>query len=285
MVVIRRLFVWAAVLLSQAELVRAEDDEQPPAPPPEENDEDEEADPPPPPPVKEDASAPPVIDPPPAPPPPPVADESSDTSVLSTSTLTPKKSQAEIDELLHVAANNQMIDLVTDLLSQRANVNNQDTHGWTPLHCTLMHAAKRGHDPSPVIDLLMTNKADVNIVDTRGRPPLFFAAKTGRGHILDRYFKDVKDPNPGNLVLRHATEAGHGEVASRLLAMGADTDVGTFDIHLMRRLKGLVKSQKDAKLPEHMVRRLQEVPDEALPRAQQSLSGSSHSDTPKGDDL
>src|SRR5262249_48319968 len=67
-------------------------------------------------------------------------------------------------------------DLVQVLLSNRANVNATDHSGWTPLHKAAEVALGNRNDAIKIMEILLANKADVQAKDHNGLTPLHWAA-------------------------------------------------------------------------------------------------------------
>jgi ankyrin repeat protein len=65
------------------------------------------------------------------------------------------------------------------LLANKADVNVKDSKGWTPLH----GAAEKGF--RDMVELLLANKADVNAKTNKGSVPLRFAALYGRKDVAE----------------------------------------------------------------------------------------------------
>ena len=67
-------------------------------------------------------------------------------------------------------------DMVTMLLSNKANANAIDQHGWAPLHKAADIAVSNRKDAVEIVKLLLANKADVQAKDKNGLTPLHWAA-------------------------------------------------------------------------------------------------------------
>lgn len=140
------------------------------------------------------------------------------------------------------------------LLAYNADVNAQDIHGWTPLHCVAMgnprqiemakllltHEAnvnardKNGLTPldmasvtghADIAALLLASKADVNARDKNGQTPLHYAESSDVAKLLltNKAQIDARD-NKGMTPLHHAAILGWEDVAKVLLANGADVN-------------------------------------------------------------
>ncbi|XP_019859001.1 PREDICTED: tankyrase-1-like [Amphimedon queenslandica] len=100
-----------------------------------------------------------------------------------------------LNKKLGKAAEEGDINSVQSLLSQGANVNNQDN--WnesTPLH----YAASRGHNE--VVSVLLSNGADPNIEDRDEDTPLHDAAFRGHNEVASVLLSNGADPNTKNKV-------------------------------------------------------------------------------------
>ena len=70
---------------------------------------------------------------------------------------------------LHIAANNNCIDVINVLISYGANVNSLNIDEQTPLHL----ASKKGYEES--IKILLSNEANPNLIDLDGISPIGYA--------------------------------------------------------------------------------------------------------------
>ena len=109
-----------------------------------------------------------------------------------------------------------------ELLSKRANTENADIYGWTPLYI----AANRGH--IDICKLLLQAGASVNHVDKNGMTSLSEAARRGYQKICELLLEagaevnhaDINDFTP----LSEAARRGHDKVCELLLQAGAEVD-------------------------------------------------------------
>jgi ankyrin repeat protein len=184
------------------------------------------------------------------------------------------------DTPLHWAAMYGHKDLVALLLANRADVNDKDNDGWTSLHCAVTGAllckqhlpgfsrnsgldSAAGNDlpsraarqvrwengsPKGVAELLLANKAEVNVRDSRGQSPLHHAViiddKDMVGLLLfnkaDVNAKAIYDLTPLHLAAGH----GHKAVAESLLANKAEVNAKLADGSTPLRL-AVAKGHKD----------------------------------------
>ncbi|XP_046557454.1 ankyrin repeat domain-containing protein 17-like, partial [Haliotis rubra] len=122
------------------------------------------------------------------------------------------------DSLLHLACRGGNTAIVQHLLSP-SNINSRGRHGWTPL----MKAAVNGHQS--VFDLLVSNQADLTLVDTYGDSLLYLACQGGNTAIVQHLL------SPSNInsrwthgwtPLMKAAVSGHQSVFDLLVSNQAD---------------------------------------------------------------
>ncbi len=70
-------------------------------------------------------------------------------------------------------------EIVEILISNRADVSVQDNSGYTPLHCAVI----RGR--ISIVEILLSNKAPVNAVTNDGRTPLFLSVLEGSKEMVE----------------------------------------------------------------------------------------------------
>lgn len=88
------------------------------------------------------------------------------------------------EEALIQAAQEGNINIVTQLLKQRINVNFNNKNYGTALHC----ACEYGHED--IATLLLSNGADINITDANlGMSPLHIASRNGQSDIIEVFLK------------------------------------------------------------------------------------------------
>jgi ankyrin repeat protein len=125
-------------------------------------------------------------------------------------------------------------DVVELLLTNKADVNAKEFVGGTPLMC----AASTGH--SDVVELLLANKANIDERDNIGLTALHYANSADVSEMLltNNAEVDAKDKF-GNSPLHYAARFGRKDVAEELLANKADVNstnnIGDTPLHDMAR--------------------------------------------------
>ncbi|XP_048250451.1 ankyrin repeat domain-containing protein 50-like isoform X2 [Haliotis rufescens] len=126
------------------------------------------------------------------------------------------------NNILHVACLGGHVDIVKYVLSQKvADINSRGKYGRTPV----MVAAEKGH--SQVFDLLVTQGADVSLVDDKGNNILFVACLGGHvdivKYVLSQKVADINSRGKyGRTPVMVAAEKGHSQVFDLLVTQGAD---------------------------------------------------------------
>ena len=123
--------------------------------------------------------------------------------------------------LLHLAAYIGWSWMAGKLIGNRGSesVNKIDSLGMRPLHW----AAKWGR--IDVVEILLTNGADVTAKDHEGEPAITYAAEGGHitlVQLLIRYMSHVEGPEKYEDALERASANGHAEIVKVLLDNGAD---------------------------------------------------------------
>ncbi|XP_048238818.1 uncharacterized protein LOC124122865 isoform X1 [Haliotis rufescens] len=134
------------------------------------------------------------------------------------------------DSLLHLACHVGNTALVQHVLSP-SNINSRGMHGWTPV----MVAAVSGHES--VFDLLVSNQADLTLVDTSGDSLLHLACRGGNTaivqHVLSPSNINSRGENRWTPVMVAAV-SGHESVFDLLVSNQADlTLVDTYGDSLL----------------------------------------------------
>lgn len=124
--------------------------------------------------------------------------------------------------LLHSAAYEGGLELVSRLLEKGAQLEVADKNGQTPLNL----AARQGH--AEVVTTLLTAGANPDHADSDGWTPLRSSAWAGHLQVVDALLDqgakvDLADSEQ-RTALRAASWGGHEEIVSRLLAHGADVN-------------------------------------------------------------
>lgn len=256
-----RLLRVAALLFVSPQFVRAELDEVmeqeevppevPPPPPPAPPEEEE---PPPPPPTPPPPLEPPA--PPPTPPPP------TTTPAPLTAEEVKAQGQLELNHNLFHAISNGLVEDVSALIKAGANVNEKQHDGWTPLMVAMIAGYEGRIEPLPIAKLLLEAKSDLNIVDSRQRTALYFAAKNDK-KVLDLFkgAKELTDPSHSQSALGRATLDGSTEMMEALVLMGHHVEHsssfgGVREHHIQKAFEG----RKIDHLPESF-RRLAATPE------------------------
>jgi ankyrin repeat protein len=127
---------------------------------------------------------------------------------------------------LHWAAMNGHTDIAQLLIANRADVNVQVQDGATPL----ITASVFGH--MEIVQLLLANGSDVKLRNNDGMTALHAAADKGYKDIVELLLANHADANSrdtlGMTPLHYAAGYGHMDVAVLLLANGADVNATNF---------------------------------------------------------
>lgn len=151
-----------------------------------------------------------------------IAAEYGRTEILKQFFEAPTTYEVDKSFMLGIVCRFGLIELVTQLLQDGANVN--DRH-WSSGVTPLMVASDSGH--TEVVSLLLRSGADPNAQeDMAGYSPLLFASKEGHADVVSQLIEARADTNlpsyrqetPLSIACRHA----HVEVATRLLDAGAN---------------------------------------------------------------
>jgi len=88
-------------------------------------------------------------------------------------------------EPLHDCAKEGDIEKVNLLITEGANINIIDENGFTPLHC----AADQGH--KEIVELLILKGASLNAVNKYGYTPLGLAIDAGHKDVMELLIKEL----------------------------------------------------------------------------------------------
>ncbi|XP_048244343.1 serine/threonine-protein phosphatase 6 regulatory ankyrin repeat subunit C-like isoform X2 [Haliotis rufescens] len=122
------------------------------------------------------------------------------------------------DSLLHLACRGGNTAIVQHVLSP-SNINSRGTHGWT----AVMQAAVTGHQS--VFDLLVSNQADLTLVDTDGNSLLHLACQGGNTAIVQHVLSPSNINSRGmhgHTPVMMAAVSGHQSVFDLLVSNQAD---------------------------------------------------------------
>jgi ankyrin repeat protein len=134
-----------------------------------------------------------------------------------------KKREAIHPPSIHEAAKHGQVEIVKTLLKNNPKlVHSKNDYGWTPLHW----AAWTGH--TAVAEVLLANKAEVNVRTNHGNTPLHDAAYKGKKEMAKLLLSKKAEVNAGDrngmTPLHLAAEFGHKELVELLLSKKAATD-------------------------------------------------------------
>jgi hypothetical protein len=125
-------------------------------------------------------------------------------------------------ELLRAATDGN-VDNARSLLSKGADINTQNSAGWTPLHTAIWNNRLR------IFELLIEEKADINKTNTKNETPLYFAAEKGNKTIVDILVKNGAEinivSNENQNALTIARENRYNDIAEYLIKNGATEPV------------------------------------------------------------
>ena len=93
---------------------------------------------------------------------------------------------------LHYAAAADKKDMVELLLTNKADVSAKTKEGWTPLHLAV------GHQEGAVVESLLAHKADINAKDNHGQTPMDVAKFDGSRSVVEALTKGAALNAPNN---------------------------------------------------------------------------------------
>jgi ankyrin repeat protein len=162
---------------------------------------------------------------------------SSAPGTSSTGKATPTTTRASGD-IHDVIKNGDLETVKAQLKAHPQLVFQRDPVGATLLH----YAAAAGH--KDVVELLLVNKADVNVGDLGQVTPLDRAAMAGHKDIVELLLANKADID-GN-TLRLAARADHRDIVALLAARGAKYDIyDAASVGDLEKVKALLKEQPD----------------------------------------
>ena len=126
--------------------------------------------------------------------------------------------------------------IVKELLRYNADINVQNTYGWTALSL-----ASFDDNKIPIIKELLNHHADVNLKDGRGETALMNACYSGAHKIVKELLSHHADINiqkcDGSTTLMVATKNKHTQIVMELLNHNADVNLqdnnGNTGLHLV----------------------------------------------------
>lgn len=129
--------------------------------------------------------------------------------------------EASVDPTLHIAAQDNQIEIIKRLLKNGANPNARNELDQTPL----LLAALNGHEEAA--KLLLANGAEVNAQDYSGLTALHLSAQYGHVKVMDQLFDaganvKAKTFAQGLTPIHWAAFWGHTEALQNLRKHGAD---------------------------------------------------------------
>ncbi|MCP5369152.1 MAG: ankyrin repeat domain-containing protein [Rickettsiaceae bacterium] len=128
-----------------------------------------------------------------------------------------------LDYRLTKAISQQNPQLIKSLLNQKANVNDKNEYGLSPLHNAVLLENKQ------IVDLLILHKADLNIQNCRDNTPLHMAVAIGNSQMLHLLIKKQAkinlQNNFGNTPLHVAVRKGHPNLVELLIKYNADITI------------------------------------------------------------
>jgi hypothetical protein len=125
-------------------------------------------------------------------------------------------------ELLRAATEGN-VEEAQSLITKGADINTQNTLGWTPLHSAIWN------NKVNIVEMLVENKADINKENNKGETPLYFAAEKGNKRIVELLVNSGADVNvvsdEGKNALTIAREMRKNSIAEFLIKNGATEPV------------------------------------------------------------
>ncbi len=147
--------------------------------------------------------------------------------------------------VIHVAARDNCLHIVKELLRLQVDVNLPDSAGATPL----MHACFKSS--APLVDLLLERGANLNLTTRSGETAMHIAAWYGHAEMVIKLLQKAANPNfrnsNGMTPLHCACVSGNIDAINALLASGAQIEARTLDGASPLQI-AVVKGHKEAAL-------------------------------------
>ncbi|WP_341823962.1 ankyrin repeat domain-containing protein [Wolbachia endosymbiont (group A) of Udea olivalis] len=122
--------------------------------------------------------------------------------------------QTQLDKELLMAAEKGDLEKVRDSIIRGANVNAQDSQGWTPLFWAIQN------NNFNIVELLLDNSADIKVKDNEAWTPLHWAVQLGSLDVVERLVERGADFNAstadGRTPLDIARDKGYDNVVNYL---------------------------------------------------------------------
>lgn len=166
-----------------------------------------------------------------------------------------------VPALIYCTGTEQRLQIAEELIRRGADVNAQNTDGWTALHCAAQHGNKE------LAQLLIDNKGRLDIEAILFKDPYRIAKMNDFADIADIFEKAGLPPTVLNNAFIDAAANGDVATVTRLLNMGADINavnsrnesalrlviekqhIAVLDILIARDAVDLLDADKDGLLP------------------------------------
>ncbi|MDF3047012.1 MAG: serine/threonine-protein phosphatase 6 regulatory ankyrin repeat subunit A-like [Candidatus Midichloriaceae bacterium] len=157
---------------------------------------------------------------------------------------------------LHYACSKGNLDIINLLIENNAQINISDEHGYTPLYYALAHNKisvaeillenfadfKTMKDAEKLLHMvvqkgyyeaaekLISLNADPNVIDAKGKTPIFYALEKGYIKLFNLLVESKADlnkvdPETGNTLLHIAVQKGYDDVAEKLISLKVNLNV------------------------------------------------------------
>jgi hypothetical protein len=143
--------------------------------------------------------------------------------IMASFSLETANSQDVLNYELLIAATEGNVEKAKSLITKGADVNTQNSLGWTPIHTAIWNSRQN------IVELLIENKADINKVNGKNETPLYFAAEKGQIRTVEILITNGADINivsdEKKNALTIAREKGYNGIAELLVKHGATEPV------------------------------------------------------------